>query len=403
MVHILLAYNLRHKIKTDIWCTGVIQVDGSGPHLLDVNPDGFTLKLQGFLDPANTDLLFIIPLANLDSTARRLCVKNNSPILRLSDMEKYHLNVLQKKTILAVAADELPSLLAFLFILPSSTSTKKGKNGWYLLSILLIMSGVIAGTLYIPRGTPERKNRDLPVPLLEDPIPAPLAIEPSPETTRKPPAPKYNPADIIAGIEQGVFSSIPSFLSDTSVAENSELQKLKEQLGHTLPVQGELEYQLADDTKGRVGLSTDIIPPILSHRDYYRFRFRINNPPDALFLYLFQVDSNGKLTQIFPSIQFGTANPVRPWQWPITIPDKEDKWIFLDQLPVSTQQQTREILYMLVTPWPAKDIESLSRQLQNEPENEDNVKAQLLARLSLRRQLDLPPITCIRWSFFHGR
>lgn len=403
LVHILRAHKLRYKIKTDIWCTGVIQVDGSGPHLLDVNLDGFTLKLQAFLDPANTDLLFLVPLANLDPQARTRCREGNCPILRLNDINKNSLDAIQKKTILAVAADELSFLLELFFVLPSSPSKKEGKTGWFLLFLLLALGGAVAGTLYLSRETPERKNPNPPAPLLENPIPAPLPIEPSHEISQKPSAPEYNPADIIALLEQGTFSSIPSFLNDTSVDDTSELQKLREKLGRTLLVQGELEYRLADGKEGKIIISTDIPPPVLNHRDYYRLRFQMNSPPDALYLYLFQVDSRGNLTPIFPSAQFGTNNPVRPWQWPISIPDKEDKWIFLDQLSDSTQQQSLEILYVLATPWPAKDIESLSRKLLNEPEDEDDIKAQLLASLSLRQQLNIPSITCIRWSFFHGQ
>jgi hypothetical protein len=405
LVHILRAHTLRYKIKTDIWCTGVIQVDGSGPHLLDVNPDGFTLKLEAFLDPANTDLLFIVPLANLDPPARSRCRENNVPILRLNDINKNSLDAKQKKTTLAVAADELSLLLELFFVLPSSPATTKKKTGWFLLFSLLALSGGVAGTLYLSRETPEQKNLALPAPLLENPLPAPLPIEASHEISenRKPSAPKYNPADIIMRVEQGKFSSIPSFLNDTSVDDNSEVQKLREEMGRKLLVQGELEYRLADGKEGKISISTDITPPVLNHRDYYRLRFQMNSPPDALYLYLFQVDSRGNLTPLFPSSQFGTNNPVRPWQWPISIPDQDDKWIFLDQLSDSTRQQSLEILYVLTTPWPAKDIESLSRKLLNKPGNEDEIKAQLLASLSLRQQLNIPSITCIRWSFFHGQ
>jgi hypothetical protein len=82
MAHVLRGRQLRCRLVTDVWCTGVIQINGS-PQLLDVDQAGFTLKLGAFLDPDNLDEQFIIPLANLDPSAKTLCKNNNVEIICL--------------------------------------------------------------------------------------------------------------------------------------------------------------------------------------------------------------------------------------------------------------------------------------------------------------------------------
>ena len=403
LAHILRTRKLRHHAETDTWCTGVLHVDGSGPHLLDVDSAGFYLKLQAFLDPTNNDLLFIAPLANLEPRARQMCRESGIQITRLGKNESFNLKTMSSKTILAVAADELPSLLQFLYMPSASGKSGGWKTRTYLLLLLLL---VAAGFATKPFIISELQNQN-PVSvsalfsektvIVEDPV-TPLL---KPAADPVPPAPQYLAADIIAEIRKGNFSSAHSFFTSNLVEDEHDLLQLQRKITHSLPVQGELQYQLADGTKGAVSFKSETPPPVLSHRDYYRCLIRTDTPPDAFYIYLFQVDSSGSLTPLFPNPQLGTQNPVRPWEWPVTIPNKDDKWIYLDQLLESSRQQSQETLHLLATPWPADDIEYLILQLRDDAENE-GIKARLLARILLRQEAELPAISIIRWSFPHS-
>lgn len=403
LAHILRTRKLRHQAETDTWCTGVLHVDGSGPHLLDVDPDGFYLKLQAFLDPTNNDLLFIAPLANLEPRARQMCRDTGTRIIRLGDHNSSNLKSMTGNTILAVASDELPSLLELLFIQPASRKSGKRKIRTYLLLLLLLAVAGFAVKPFITTGPQNQYPVSVPAPLPEKTVvvPDPITHPPKPAAAPSPPAPQYLAADIIAKIRKGDFASVHSFLTADLSENDHNLLQLQQQITRSLPVQGELQYQLADGKKGSAILGTDTTPPVLSHRDYYRCQIKTDTPPDAFYIYLFQVDSSGSLTPLFPNLQLGTQNPVRPWQWPVSIPDKDGKWIYLDQLSDSSRQQSRETLYLLATPWPADDIDTLILQLRDNTENEE-LKARLLSRILLRRQAELPSISIVRWSFFHS-
>jgi hypothetical protein len=57
----------------DLWCTGVVKLEGTRPYLKTVNDPEFTEKLNGFLDPQNADTLFIVPASNITSEHESLC------------------------------------------------------------------------------------------------------------------------------------------------------------------------------------------------------------------------------------------------------------------------------------------------------------------------------------------
>jgi hypothetical protein len=149
LTHVLRACRLRLLTETDIWCSGILQVDGSGVHLLDVEQHGFYLKLQAFLDAANKDLLFIVPLPNLNPQARRMCEESEVQVLRIGEAATGNIKELSgnKKIIFAVAADELQLLLNVLFIFPKvdkARDEKDKKTKRYILLFLLLLI-VIAG------------------------------------------------------------------------------------------------------------------------------------------------------------------------------------------------------------------------------------------------------------------
>ncbi len=381
LAHMLRTYQLRCQPEYDIWATGVIQVDGSGSHLLDVDQAGFALKIKAFLDESNPDLLFIVPLANIHPHIRGMCEDHGVAIHRLAGEQTCNLSNLKEKTILAVPADGLQDLLSILFCLPADSRPRRKKS--FRLALLLLLLIAVAG--FANKGQIITWLHDIGVIKMYLPPPRP------PITARK----------ILLSLQQGKFSTIPD-LSQKKIWQASEdLIALQQQLSHHLQVQGQLVYVQENGKKKTCVFPSKNKSPLLTHRDHYRVQVQAVMPPDILYLYLFQIDSSGSLAAVFPSDQFGTDNPVRPWQWPVTIPAQDDQWIFLDRLPATAQHDMREILYLLVTPWPARDIEALTKDLTEHPDD-DTAKSKILSRLSLRKDR-FPAMTCIRWSFLHGK
>ncbi len=392
LAHILRARKIKHTPVTDIWCTGVIQVDGSGPHLMDVDPTGFALKLAAFLDKRNGDKLFIVPLANLDSKAQRMCENSEVQVVRMGGNEICNMSCLNTKTVLKIPADGLPELLNFLFIPPADGKQKHSKVRFYLLLLLLFGVAGVAGKPYLISAFQEYGL----VPL-EQPAPPVLL----PKKADKPEH-KIKIEDIRNALEHGNFSLISDFLLTEASQDDRELRTLRQQLTTPVLVRSKMEYVLADGSKNEVAFDSKEDPPSLTHNDYYRLHIQADTPPGSLYIYLFQVDSKGSLTQLFPSNQFGTVNPVRQWQWPLTIPAGDERWIFLDELGTTDPKQSREIIYLLSSPWQAHDIEALADGLRENQSNEDN-KVRLLDRLLLRQRVHLDSINCTSWTFFHGR
>jgi len=390
LAHILRAYTLRCHPDNDIWATGVIRVDASGPHLLDVDPVGFALKLQAFLDDTNTDLLFIVPLANLDPAARRLCRKQSARIIRLGTKEACNLNILHEKTILTVPADGLTDLLAVLFCLPRPEKKQhKQKRVWPLVLLLLLGTAGLTGfagrtdlSAWLQQNVPAVYNLLMEINLFKPPPPPPSVDE------------------IIAAIENGRFAEVPLLSQEKFWNHSEKLKELRQQLLQPLNIKGVFQYRLADHSQHSCIFPSSNESPILSYRDFYRLNIQTEMTPGSLHLYLFQVDSKGYLAALFPNEEFGTRNPIRPWQWPIAIPQQQDKWIFLDRLPESMSgAEAHETLYLLASPWPALDIKSLCHSLKNRPDDKV-LNARILAHLAMRRDR-FPAMTCFKWSFRH--
>ncbi len=100
----------------DVWCTGSIDVVGDKPLLNNVYRNLFTVKLQAFLADEH-DELFIVPVANIESSHRELCRANNVNLLSL---ESASAPLLEKpgdggKSVLLVHGHELEGLVHRVF------------------------------------------------------------------------------------------------------------------------------------------------------------------------------------------------------------------------------------------------------------------------------------------------
>jgi hypothetical protein len=428
LAHVLRGRNLQLKSKTDIWCTGVVQLDGSGPHLLDVHPAGFHLKLQAFLDAANQDLLFIVPLANMEPDLRRACEAGQVQVTRLDSFESCNPGRITGKTVLTVAADELAPLLDLLFAAPLAQAGG-GNRKRILLAVILLLTagtaalGLLSGKLFREPGQqsvqPKVSQPLQPLPAPEQPEKQPaVAVPPAlqvieeqpvslPTELKAPPLPipRFKAGELTAEIHHGDFTRLPALLATDEAEDTEELERLRQQAGYVLSFDGELQYRLASGVRSSVPLQKNTNPPVLNANDLYRCRFNAELPPDELYLYLLQVDSGGSMTALFPNPEFAGENPVRIGQWPLTVPGN-DQWLFLDQLSgkSGSRQQAIETLYLVASPWPAEDIEALIGQTESQAGSDsEQLSSRLAACLARRQQAELPAVITLRWSFIHGQ
>ncbi len=158
LAHVMRSAKADHQVTGDIWCTGVIQINGT-PHLFDVDPHGFALKLEAFLNHNNKDRLFIVPLANITPQIRSLCRDELVDIIRLTNKTSLGKSTLRKKTILAVPADDLATLIKLLFPTKHKLRTIKGyKAVLYLLPLALIIALGLVAQQYLTVRTEKQKT-----------------------------------------------------------------------------------------------------------------------------------------------------------------------------------------------------------------------------------------------------
>jgi outer membrane protein OmpA-like peptidoglycan-associated protein len=89
---------------------------------------------------------------------------------------------------------------------------------------------------------------------------------------------------------------------------------------------------------------------VLSQDDHYALEFKTSSDP---YVYIFQVDAVGKLTQVFPNSQVSSQdNPVSPNAF-YRIPEN-GKWLFLDE------NKGKEQLILLSQKSPISDVQTLA-------------------------------------------
>ena len=105
---------IRPDIPTDIWCTGCIDLFGKDPILKSVDTAGFGTKLDAFLSEANSDMLFIVPEANLrQKIGADLYKREDVSVFTLKQFRSAGL--FKRKTIVKVRRHEIRVLVNTLF------------------------------------------------------------------------------------------------------------------------------------------------------------------------------------------------------------------------------------------------------------------------------------------------
>ncbi|MCP4348504.1 MAG: formylglycine-generating enzyme family protein [Desulfobacterales bacterium] len=103
--------------KTQVWCTGRVDLNREFPILENVDSEDFKIKLGAFLSPDNPDLLFIVPEANLTDALQISLYKDEViSILSLKQFQQSSPDELfRRKTILKVQRNELALLIKAVF------------------------------------------------------------------------------------------------------------------------------------------------------------------------------------------------------------------------------------------------------------------------------------------------
>lgn len=134
------------KVRGDIWCTGSIAVlDGRRPFLDMVDPEGFSIKLDGFLSQENRDTLFIVPAPIVQPDHRDKCRKANAEVLSLAQFrDRSQSGTFENKTVLTVHGSELELLVNVLFQNPLVQRGAKLK----LISLIILASVLLLAGFY---------------------------------------------------------------------------------------------------------------------------------------------------------------------------------------------------------------------------------------------------------------
>lgn len=115
--------------QTDVWCTGGIALrQPRQPILEPVSQAGFDAKLAAFLNPANPDLLFIVPFANLAdqvTTCDHLSQRQDVEVVTIEWLLQRQ--PAAKKIIIAVQGHELEALVDRLFEKPEPIMLWQGE------------------------------------------------------------------------------------------------------------------------------------------------------------------------------------------------------------------------------------------------------------------------------------
>ncbi len=377
---------LRYPLDKDIWCTGVLDLDRSNLHLLGVNHDAFCLKLKAFLDSANRDLLFIVPLANMNSRTMAMCERAGVTVRQLGVSPKRLLESKQKQLV-AVPADGMLELVDLLFVKQRRAAVRILAGAASLSAVLI--AGWFTWPYILPSTVVDNVEN-----AAEERV-APVA---------EPQEAVLSPQQVIAAFEEGDFQLLKKFLPVDSTSEgvSEKDRNFRQQLQRSINVTAQIHYQLASGENGTAVLADDVVSPVLTNRDYYRLFFSVESVVEKLWLYVLQVDSKGKTTVLFPNTALDYVNPVKSKQWPVRVPDGDGYWLVLDSLAQSNIEQIDENIYIFLSPWPANDLERLFTSLAIDP---TNVKAEaaVLKQLKKREGLNIPAFYFHCWTFSHGK
>lgn len=212
--------------------------------------------------------------------------------------------------------------------------------------------------------------------------------------------------DISSLLEQGQFHEALNGLKDMAPddAERPRLERLMN--SRTIP-DPRFQFQKQGQPPSRLFGFKDpeIKTLVLSNEDNYRIRINMPKDGPANFLYVFQMDHDGKLHGIFPnSIYSDIVNPVSPGRM-VQIPQSESDWLFYLVTPASGDPgPVSETIYLVASPWRAEDLD---RFFQKDPYLDPEVEPKDLIdsfeeRIRLREEAGIAAVYVETFTFSHA-
>ena len=374
-----LAYLLAHIHRSrdlqiypigDIWSTGVVQTSDGKPILRKVDPTGFELKLAAFLSSQNNDQIFIVPAANFNSKILELSSSKGAKTFTLNQFisPNFNNNIIQSgKSIIKVLPNELPQLMRAIFtpICPKNHSKK-----WIILSLIVIFIVSFSIILF------SQNKKDI----SQDEIQSLLFHGEYDEAQRK-----------------------------LALADRNQLwaKKISNNLNIELNVQVDFIFRKGDNSQlHRITFNSEPTDNLrLNHRDYYRLEIAFHRAKPVLYLYLYQLDTIGNLDRLFPSQLWGTSNPISPTIDRVNVPTDSGDWLFLSKLDQVTEGMIKEQLILVLSPWPAKDLEALYEKFKLAADDGRHrlFLESFLERLKVREQATFSSVVVKRISFLHEK
>lgn len=209
--------------------------------------------------------------------------------------------------------------------------------------------------------------------------------------------------DITALLAQGEFTKARELCR--SVADDTQGRRLCTEIETPLTADASLQYQM--DGKEASAIipvdATELSGLTLTNKDNYRLMFSVSQ--DDVFFYVFQKDHYGEIKRLFPDPVWsrGVDNPVQKSKR-YQIPG-EREWLYLDELPAAQSDPIAEYLYIIASPWRAKDIEHAYGKIHEAttPDVRKELVEKFMQQLQVRKD---PSFKCLFYKEFlfkHGK
>ena len=209
--------------------------------------------------------------------------------------------------------------------------------------------------------------------------------------------------DIISLLANGEFLQVKRLLKNSQ--EEPEFKKLALEMDTANSIKIAFQYQKEAQEPSPIYSidSSELNTLSLTHRDNYRLSIAASS--NDLFLYIFQKDHFNIIKRLFPDPTWSEVdNPVQSGLI-YQVPPGQKEWFYLDELSSSNDESITETLYIIASPWPARDIERLYGKIHeatSQRAREDLIK-KFIQRLQLREQETVNALFYKEFSFNHGR
>jgi hypothetical protein len=210
--------------------------------------------------------------------------------------------------------------------------------------------------------------------------------------------------DVMALLVQGEYEKAKSLCSNAD--NDPQNKRLCAEIVMPLTVEASFQYQKAGE-KVSPELpfdANDLTSLVLTNRDNYRFFVSV--ALDNTFLYVFQKDQHGVINRLFPDPVWtkGVDNPLQKSNV-YRIPTGEKEWFYLDELPSTKTEPINETIYIVASPWRAKDLEELYGKIHESTsaEGRKNLIEKFIHQLQARNDSNFKCLFYKEVTFEHGK